>query len=106
MKFNNLFLLRLKLDDLLKIDVYSQGTFTDVFWIAINRLGIVEGGKKRCDSSDCKKLELEILVTKEMLPKSTFYVFACSKDLSGEVIVQNKVDVVFDQLTENYVSNF
>lgn len=98
---NFFFYFRPKLNTLLNITVYSQVKIKEIFWIAINRLGMVHSGKKEC--SNCKKLEFKVNVTKEMLPKSTFYVFASPKISNIETFVHNKIEVLFDQLSENYV---
>lgn len=82
--------------------MYSKGIFKEVFWVAINRLGMTKSGKDQCKRK-CNELELKINVTKEMLPKSTFYVFASNKIGGNESFVQSKLEVFFDQLSENYV---
>lgn len=90
------------LNTLLNITVYSKGKFKEIFWVAINRLGMVESGKNACKRK-CTKLEFNLNVTKEMLPKATFYVFATIKLGRVESFAQSKLEIVFDQLSENYV---
>ena len=96
---------RPKLNEELNITVYSRGKIKEVFWVAINHLGMVENGKKFC-SRPCNDLKLKIKVRKTMLPRSTFFVFATAKNNNKEIFIKDKVDVDFNQLSENYVRIF
>lgn len=91
-----------KLNDELNITVLSKGEIKEVFWVAINHLGMVENGKKSL-YRPYNNLKLKVNVTKAMLPKSTFFIFATVKHNNKEVFVREKIDVDFSQLSENFV---
>lgn len=75
------------------------------FWIAVNRFGIIDYGNKICSRKGCDKLRFKMIVTKKALPKVTIFVFALVKtDGSGKVFAQGKIDVTFDDLSDNFVS--
>lgn len=86
----------------MNITVFSKGKFKEVFWVAINHLGMVENGKRSCNRP-CSFLRLNINITKKMLPKSSFFVFATAKFNKEEIFIKDKIDVEFSQLSENYV---
>lgn len=87
----------------MEVDVFSRGKFKEVFWVAINHLGMVGSGKKPCNRP-CNNIRLFLRVTKEMLPRSTIFVFATAKHNNKDYFVKDKIDVDFNQLSENYVN--
>lgn len=89
----------------MNITVFSKGKFKEVFWVAINHLGMAGNGKGSC-RRPCSNLKLSVNITKEMLPRSTFFVFASTKHNNKEIFVKDKIDVDFSQLSENYVRIF
>lgn len=90
------------MNDTFVITAYnSGGNFLSGFYVAINSLGIIAKGNEQCERA-CKTLEFEVKLTRKMLPKLTFFVFATVR--GKRTLSQGKIDIEFDRLSENYVS--
>lgn len=100
-----LYLFRPKLGTNITLNAYSRGKIVNGFWVAINRYGMIDKGSKKCGSRGCERIKFKVPVLKQSLPKVTIFVFALVKtESTGIILAQGKIDVTFDDLSDNYVS--
>lgn len=65
---------------------------------------MIDEGSTKCGRG-CDRIMFKVPVLKQSLPKVTIFVFALVNTPQDEKVhAQGKIDVTFDELSENYVS--